>query len=91
MKGRLFLMAGSALLLFAIGGFAMRAQEHEQDQNHRDQDRRDQNRRDQDQRDREEGAAQRGRTRSKLDDHDRQVSRDWYNAPIRRLAPGSPG
>jgi len=73
MTARLLLMTGSALLLFAIGGFAMRAQEHEQDQNHRDQDRRDQ-----DQRDRER-AAPRGRDRSRFDDHDRQVSRDWYN------------
>jgi Ni/Co efflux regulator RcnB len=78
MTARLLLMTGSALLLFAIGGFAMRAQEHEQDQNHRDQDRRDQDRRDQDQRDRER-AAQRGRDRSRFDDHDRQVSRDWYS------------
>jgi len=78
MTARLLLMTGSALLLFAIGGFAMRAQEHEQDQNHRDQDRRDQDRRDQDQRDRER-AAQHGRDRSRFDDHDRQVSRDWYN------------
>ena len=72
MKVRL-LMTGSMLFVFALTGGAMRAQDRGQDQDHQDQDRHDQGQGDQHRDDRH------GQDHSKFDDHDRQVSRDWYN------------
>ena len=72
MKVRLW-MTGSMLFVFALTGGAMRAQDRGQDQDRRDQDRHDQGQGDQRRDDR------RGQDHSRFDDHDRQVSRDWYN------------
>src|ERR1700722_1410945 len=71
MKVRL-LMTGSMLFVLALTGGAMRAQDRGQDQDRRDQDRHDQGQGDQHRDNRN------GRDHSRFDDHDRQVSRDWY-------------
>jgi Ni/Co efflux regulator RcnB len=62
------MMAGGALFIFALTGGAMRAQARVQDQDRRDQDQNGRNRDD-----------HRGQDHSRFDDHDRQISRDWYN------------
>jgi len=82
------LLAGSTLLVFAFATGALQARNLGQNQDNGSQDQRDQDRRDQDQRDRDNrnqnnrnqyGNDQRGQDHSRFDDHDRQVSRDWYN------------
>src|ERR1700731_4614973 len=69
MKARI-LMTGSMLFFLAVTGSAMKAQDRRVDQNSQDRYRQDQDRRDQNYQDRDH---------SRFDDHDRQVSRDWYN------------
>ena len=64
MKARIW-MAGSMLFVFAVAGGAVQAQDHGPDRDHQDQDHHDQNHNDQ--------------GHSRFDDHDRQVSRDWYH------------
>jgi len=71
-------MTGSMLFVFALTGSAIRAQDRGQDQDHQDQDRHDQGHRDQDQHGKQRDD-QRGQDHSRFDDHDRQVSRDWYD------------
>jgi Ni/Co efflux regulator RcnB len=66
-------MTGSTLFLLALTGGAMQAQDRGQDQDHHDQARHDENQHNQYRSD------QRGQDHSRFDDHDRQVSRDWYN------------
>ena len=69
MKARAW-MTGSMLFFLALSGSAMRAQDRRDDQNRQDQNRNDQYRPDQN---------RQGQDHSRFDDHDRQVSRDWYN------------
>ena len=69
MKARI-LMTGSMLFFLAVTGGALKAQDRRADQNSQDRNRQDQNRRDQNHQDQDH---------SRFDDHDRQVSRDWYN------------
>lgn len=72
MKARLW-TTGSMIILFALSGRAMHAQDRGQDQDHRDQDRHDQDHHDQSRDD------QHAQDHSRFDDHDRQASREWYN------------
>jgi hypothetical protein len=72
MKVRL-LMIGSTLFLLTLTGSGMRAQDRGYDHNRNDQGRRNQNQNGQYRDD------QRGQDHSRIDDHDRQISRDWYN------------
>jgi Ni/Co efflux regulator RcnB len=91
MKARLW-TTGSILFLLAASSGAMKAQDRGQDQDRRDQDRQNQDRQDQDRHD--QGRYDQGRQdqnnhdqyrndqrqeHSRFDDHDRQVTRDWYN------------
>jgi Ni/Co efflux regulator RcnB len=69
MKARI-LMTGSMLFFLAVTGSAMKAQDRRVDQNSQDRYRQDQDHRDQNHQDQDH---------SRFDDHDRQVSRDWYN------------
>ena len=72
MKVRL-IMTGGALFLLALTGGAIQAQDRGQDQDHQDQGRHHQIQHDQYRED------QHGQDHSRFDDHDRQVTRDWYN------------
>jgi len=72
MKVRL-IMTGGALFLLALTGGAIQAQDRGQDQDHQDQGRHQQIQHDQYRED------QHGQDHSRFDDHDRQVTRDWYN------------
>jgi hypothetical protein len=69
----MFMDEGSTLLLFALSGGAMQAQDRGQEQDHHDQTRNEQNQSNQYRDDR------RGQDPSTLDDHDRQTWPDWYN------------
>jgi len=76
MKARLW-TAGSILFLFALSGVAMQAQDRGQDQDHQDQGRHDRgNNRNQSIQYRDD---QQRQDHSRFDDHDRQVTHDWYN------------
>jgi Ni/Co efflux regulator RcnB len=77
MKARVW-MTGSMLFFLALSGSAMRAQDRRDDQNRPDQNRNDQNRNDQNRND-QNRQGQNRQEHSRFDDHDRQVSRDWYN------------
>jgi Ni/Co efflux regulator RcnB len=76
MKTRLW-TAGSILFLLAASSGVMRAQDRGQDQDRRDQGGYDQGRQDQNHHD--EYRSDQRQEHSRFDDHDRQVTRDWYN------------
>lgn len=67
------------MLVLALTGGAIHAQDRGQDQDRHDQDHYDQDHRDQDHHDQDH---------SRFDDHDRQESRDWYNQHRNHLPPG---
>ena len=79
------LTAGSILFLLVSSSVAIKAQDHGQDQDRHDQDRHDQgqDRNDQGRHDQYQSNQhrddQRGQDHSRFDDHDRQVTHDWYN------------
>jgi len=76
-------MTGSMLFIFAAAAGTAGAQDHGPDRDHQDQDQHDQknqkdhhkNQQDQDHQDQDRHE----QGHSKFDDHDRQVSRDWYS------------
>ena len=70
-------VTGGTLFLFALTAGAVQGRGQGQD-NH-GQDQHDQDRHDQDHHDRNRDG-QHGQEHMKFDDHDRQVSRDWYNS-----------
>jgi Ni/Co efflux regulator RcnB len=79
MKTRVW-MTGSMLFFLALTGSAMQAQDRRDDQNRQDQNRNDQDRNGQYSPDQNRQDQNRqGQDHSRFDDHDRQVSRDWYN------------
>jgi Ni/Co efflux regulator RcnB len=76
------LMTGSMLFLLALTGGSMRAQDRGQGRDNHDQVRHDQGQHGQYRDD------QRGQDHSRFDDHDRQISRDWYNQQQKRRPRG---
>jgi hypothetical protein len=68
------LAAGTTLLFFALAGGATQAQDQGRDRDDRNQGQ-DQNSQNRDR----NGQNQQGSDQPRFDDHDRQVSRDWYN------------
>ena len=69
---------GAIVFFLAVSSGAMKAQDRGQDQDRHDQDRHDEGRQDQNHNDQHRDD-QHQQEHSKFDDHDRQVTRDWYN------------
>jgi Ni/Co efflux regulator RcnB len=80
------LLTGSTLLVFAFATGALQARSLGQNQDNRSQDQRDRDNRNQGNHNQygqddhnQNGNGQHGQNHDRFDDHDRQVSRDWYN------------
>jgi hypothetical protein len=77
------LLTGSTLFLFAFTAGALRTRGGGQDRDNHGQDQRGQDQRDRDHGNQDNRSqyhdSQHGQDHDKFDDHDRQVSRDWYN------------